>query len=125
MTTGTGRCAGLKIMALGLVLMLAGCDDSKVVIKDEIKSPDGSRIARVQTHAYSGPGNNAMFAEVDLFWTENPQPIQVILLNAPHDKYAGLKVTWHGNNALEVIRHPEAKVVFQAVKAIDVDISLR
>lgn len=121
----TGRCAGLKVAALGLVLMLVGCDDSQVVIKDEVKSPDGSRTARVQTHAFYGPGNNAMFSEVYLFWTENPHPTQVILLNAPHDKYAGVKVVWRGNNALDVIRHPEAKVEFQAVKAMGVDISLR
>lgn len=121
----TGRCAGVKVAALGLVLMLAGCDDSEVVIRDEVKSPDGSLTARVQTHAYSGPGNNAMYAEVYLFQTENPHPIEIISLNAPHDKYAGVKVTWRGNNALEVTRHPETRVVFQAVKVFDVDISLR
>ena len=125
MITKKGRCAGLKMMAVGLVLMLGGCDSSEVVIKDEVKSPDGSRTVRVQTHAYSGPGNNSMYAEIYLFWTENQQPIEVLLLNAPHDKYAGVKVRWHGNNALEVTRHPEAKVEFQAVKAIGVDISLR
>jgi hypothetical protein len=125
MITETRRCVGLKMLTVGLGLILAGCDGSEVVIRDEVKSPDGSLTAQVRTRANSGPGNSNMTAEVNIFQTANPHPVQVLLLTVPHDKYAGVKVKWHGNNALEIVRHPETKIDFQAVKVFDVDISLR
>jgi len=110
--------------------MLSGCDDSRILQKEEVKSPDGRWIARSEIEQIGGPGQAGLLTHVYLLRTETQKPLEILLLNNSSltieqaETTANVQMRWRDSDHLDLLHVPEAKVELQVVKSAGVEISL-
>lgn len=111
---------------MGLGLVLSGCKDSKIIQKEEVKSPDGYWTARMEIEQFGGPGTAGLFTNVYLFRSNtNDKPIDILTLSDKSVDTAQIQMRWVGDRRLEVRHFPDSEVSFQVVKCCgDITISV-
>jgi len=126
MTIKTGHCgASLKVFALAFVMGLAGCDDSAVIQKDEVKSPDGAWTARAEVEQNSGPGQDSLVTHVYLLrGNDNGKRIEVLSLNDKTTGTAQVQMHWRDNRHLDVSHFPESEVKLHVANSGGVEVSV-
>lgn len=124
--------SSLVLMAsiLGFCVFAFGCKSSKTIWSEESHSPDGKVVASV--HAVARNQGLSIISGVDssvyLNWATGPkQPMLVLELadasDAPVDTHVDM--SWPTPNHLELTYKGKQTVVFQAVKWVDINITVR
>jgi len=132
MITRTGRCGGCldisrgaRVLALGLGLLLAGCKDSAIIRTEEVNSPDGYWIAKMEIEQFGGPGTAGLLTYVYLVRANTgDEPIKILALSDEAMSTAQVQMHWEDNEHLDIGHFPESKVGFQVIKCGGVDISV-
>ena len=136
MTIKTGSSAGridLVVRRLAFVLALclgtAACDDSAVIWKAQLKSPDGRWFALANIKQYGGPGQDALLTQVSLVRSDSDNKdkdtVEVLLLSDQRVPMAYVQMNWLSPKHLEIVYTRENEIDFQAIKCAGLDISLR
>lgn len=117
-------------LTLGFCVLALGCKSSKTIWSSESHSPDGKVVASV--HAVARNQGLSIISGVDssvyLNWaTRAKQPMLVLELadasDAPVDTHVDMN--WLTPTHLELTYKGNQTVVFQAVKWVDIDITVR
>ena len=114
-------------IVLGLCLCTAACGDSAPDWKFERKSPDGYWLAEAKNIHTAGLGTATDTTYVTLTRpsVSDDAKTVVIGLDAKSIQTGGVELNWLSNRHLEVVYGRGSEVGFQAIKLVDVEISLR
>lgn len=114
-------------IVLGLCLCTAACGDSDPDWKFERKSPDGYWLAEAKNIHTAGWGTDTDTTYVTLMRpsVSNHDETIVIDLDTKSIQTGGVELNWLSNRHLEVVYGRGSEVEFQAIKLVDVEISLR
>jgi hypothetical protein len=108
---------------------LSGCNDSERTWAAKAESPDGTYVARAQTHEYGGWGTgSAPQTMVDLNWTKGHQrPVNVFTFIPDVEEQDAMHVgmEWLTPTHLELTYKGHPIIEFQAIRFQGVDISIR
>jgi hypothetical protein len=119
----------MSLLILGLCIFEFGCKGSDTTWSAESRSPDGKMIARAQTIVSGGFGTDGYASIVTLNWTHGSQdPVNILVFtDAPAEPESTSVVTmkWLTPTHLELTYKGHRTIGFQAVKADDIDISVR
>jgi hypothetical protein len=114
---------------LGLCIVAFGCKGSETTWSATSRSPDGKMIARAQTIVSSGFGTGGYSSVVTLNWTNGSQdPVNILVFTDGPNEPENTKVVtmkWLTPTHLELTYKGHRTIGFQAVKADDIDISVR
>lgn len=116
------------VWLLVVAITLSGCDSDRAVIWEaHVRSPDGHYRANATTTQQSGPGNAALYSEVNLSQGDADEGCEILSFSH-HGVYelkdGAVTMTWVGNTTLHVEYVPSATVDFQAIKCAGVTIEL-
>ncbi len=133
MKPSTGNHSAIRMAMALLVLEVCfgafGCGGSNTTWSDEARSPDGKMIAVARTVVSGGPGTDGYSSTVSLNWTTGSQdPVNILVFTdapaePPNTPAVGMK--WLSPTHLELTYKGHRTIGFQAVKADDIDISVR
>lgn len=117
------------VLVASICLSICGCKNPQSVWTAESKSPDGKMVVTAQAFANGGfgvSGSPATF--VYLNWaTGSQKPKEILELSNESDTPEGesVGITWISPTRLELTyRKGKQEIDFQAVKFLDVDISV-
>ena len=117
------------LLIFGICVFILSCNGSQITWSAEARSPDGKMIATARTIENSGFGTGAIWTGVYLNWsTGSGAPTEILELaegpKGPADAVVEMK--WLSPTHLELILKGTRKSIgFQAIKWVDVDISVR
>jgi hypothetical protein len=114
-------------LALGLFFCTSACDDSDVAWKVQAKSPDGYWLAEADNIQAGGFGDATDTTNIFLTRARVPDDRKtvVISLNPEGAQFGYVQLNWLGKRHLEVVYDGKTGIGFQAIRLVDVDISLR
>jgi hypothetical protein len=105
-----------------LVATLSGCDANPVVVNAVTqKSPDGIHSVSISYEQYSGPGNAADFARVNLRYAKNRSGNDILNVDLQDIKVDHIAAKWLNNTTLSLTVR-KGDILFQAVKCAGVAI---
>ncbi len=113
-----------RVLALGLCLFAAACEDASVIWKAQEKSADGHWIASAELKQFGGPGLDGLVTTVFLARPDDREPMEILLFSPELTDMGKVKMHWLTNTHLEVTYHGNTRIDFQAIKCAGVDISL-
>jgi hypothetical protein len=124
------RWSGLILSVIVMVsVLVSGCHmNGETTWTAEAPSPDGSLIADAKTIENSGFGSGSIETVVYL---RQPHQSPLMILAFTHNNSPNLPglgnvtMSWLTPNHLEVTYLPSATVIFQAIKCLGVEISIR
>ena len=114
-------------IVLGLCLCAAACDNSDPDWKFERKSPDGYWVAEADNIHTAGLGTATDTTYVRLKRSSDSDKDETLVLDLDTGSIqtGGVELNWLSNRHLEVVYGKGSTVEFQAIKLVDVEISLR
>lgn len=108
------------------LLALCGCESDRAVIwQAHVKSPDGHYQVNAATTQQSGPGNAALYTEVELSQRDGDAGGDILdLSHSDVSELVGgpVTVTWVNSTTLHLEYNPASDVTLQVVKAGGVNI---
>jgi hypothetical protein len=112
------------LLLLALSLFVSGCDNSRTIWSNQVKSPDGRWTATAHSVEHRGPGNNDLETMVYL----KPKARKVVeILGFFHDptllsNTINLEMRWATPERLEVTYTNHPKLYLQKSRVDDVEI---
>jgi len=104
------------LLAVGLTLALSGCKDSAIIQKEEVKSPDGRWMARMEVEQFGGLGTAGLQTSVYLLRNVQEKPIEILSFDDESVDTAQVQMAWRDGEHLEVWHSIQSKIEFQVIK---------
>ena len=120
------RTARLMSYAICLIALTACKSATETSWTAQSKSPDGAFIAVSHTENTDGPGINAQYTEVEMRQTfDGAKPVTILTLDEGGEPVKNLTMNWVSPSHLHVSYGGNPTVLFEAVKAFGLDVSVQ
>jgi hypothetical protein len=116
----------IRVLSGLLLVGTLGCQSATQTIrKSESKSPDGGWLVLTHTENTDGPGINAQYTTIEMKQSfDGAKPVEILVFDEGSEEAKDIKANWVSPSHLNITYRGNPEILFQAIKAFGMDVSL-